>query len=355
MIDNILSRIFKSIPTKNTAFSIFAILELFAINLSLIEPAKADIWDTIQTIPVPGTGRCQLAGEATISVRFLLRRSERVYVEVDKGGKLKGVVGSELNANNTSFRTGICNRDGYTVRVYTPMECGKTLLANSRFSRVYNEETVWIKEDGIELQPGDILNAFSESGRTALSLLATYYSGGKMAPVALEEASKFAPCLTGNRGCPAAPDLAQKIRTDRCLSSVVSQAVTPPPKPSTPPVITPPSPTPTPPPPTTCLTSFSPTAFQGRTGKVAFYNEWNIPVIVILYHPNSSSVYNRYTVPPGQNQFLGNNIIVGDDWGVCFENKPGASGFVNNLGNISIYNPDFQGSSLFMIQNGQIK
>ena len=105
----------------------------------------------------------------------------------------------------------------------------------------------------------------------------------------------------------------------------------------------------------TCSPTFSPTAFQGRTGKVAFYNEWNAPVTVILYHPNSRSVYDRYTVSPGQNQFLGNNIIVGDDWGVCFENKPGASGFVNNLGSISIYNPNSQGSPLFMIQNDRIK
>jgi hypothetical protein len=103
-----------------------------------------------------------------------------------------------------------------------------------------------------------------------------------------------------------------------------------------------------------CPTTFSPRAFQGRTGKVAFYNEWNMPVTVVLYHPNSSSVYNRYTVPPGQNQLLGNNIIVGDDWGVCFENKPGASDFVNNLGTISDYN-NHQGSPLFMIQNGRIR
>jgi hypothetical protein len=35
-------------------------------------------------------------------------------------------------------------------------------------------------------------------------------------------------------------------------------------------------------------------------------------------------------------QFLDNNIIVGYDWSVCFENKPGASGFVNNFKNIDI-------------------
>ena len=106
---------------------------------------------------------------------------------------------------------------------------------------------------------------------------------------------------------------------------------------------------------TTCSQTFSPRVFQGHTGRVAFYNEWNIPVTVILYHPNSRSVYNRYIVPPGQNQLLGNNIIVGDDWGVCFENKPGASDFVNNLGTISDYNPNYPGGPLFMIQNPRIQ
>lgn len=76
-------------------------------------------------------------------------------------------------------------------------------------------------------------------------------------------------------------------------------------------------------------------------------------VTVILYHPNTRSVYNRYTVPPRQNQFLGNNIIVGDDWGVCFEIK-GVPGLVNNVGTISDYNPNYQGSPLFMIQNSRI-
>jgi hypothetical protein len=103
-----------------------------------------------------------------------------------------------------------------------------------------------------------------------------------------------------------------------------------------------------------CPQTFSPATFQGRTGKVAFYNEWDISVTVILYHPNNGSIYNRYTVPPKQNYFLGNNIIVGDDWGVCFENKPNQSGFVNNLGTISDYNPHPPQGPLFMIQNPRI-
>lgn len=103
-----------------------------------------------------------------------------------------------------------------------------------------------------------------------------------------------------------------------------------------------------------CPPNYSPVAFQGRTAKVAFFNEWSVPVSVVLYHPDNKSIFNRFTVLPGRNNFLDNNIVVGDDWGVCFENKPSASGFVNNLGTISDHN-NFQGSPLFMIQNPRIK
>ncbi|MBL1177395.1 hypothetical protein [Pantanalinema sp. GBBB05] len=105
-----------------------------------------------------------------------------------------------------------------------------------------------------------------------------------------------------------------------------------------------------------CPPTFSPKAFQGRTGKVAFYNAWAVPAEVVLYHPNSQSVYNTYTVAPHQNEFLG-DITVGDDWGVCVKYNGSAfrSGFVNNLGRIAIYNPDYQGNPLFMIQNDRIK
>ncbi len=105
-----------------------------------------------------------------------------------------------------------------------------------------------------------------------------------------------------------------------------------------------------------CPQVFSPEAFHGRTGKVAFYNDWAVPTEVVLYHPNSRSIYNTYTVGSRQNLVLG-NIIVGDDWGVCVKYNGSAfrSGFVNNLGIISDYNPNYPGGSLFMIQNGRIK
>ncbi len=103
-----------------------------------------------------------------------------------------------------------------------------------------------------------------------------------------------------------------------------------------------------------CPTTYSGAPFRGGTGKVAFFNQWSTPVTVVLYHPSNSSIFNRYTVPPGQNQILVNGFV-GDDWGVCFENKPNASGLVNNLGQIADYNQNWQGSPLFMIQNPRIR
>ena len=105
-----------------------------------------------------------------------------------------------------------------------------------------------------------------------------------------------------------------------------------------------------PPPSQKCSETYSKQAFNGHTGKIAFFNEWNIPVTVVLYHPNTGKIYNRYMVAPQQNNYLGNNLVIGDDWGVCFENKPSFSGVVNNAGGISDYN-----SGLFMIQNPRIR
>ena len=102
---------------------------------------------------------------------------------------------------------------------------------------------------------------------------------------------------------------------------------------------------------TSCPSSYSPADFRGVIAHAAFFNEWNVPVTVVLYHPSTGGVFSRDTVPPGANNFLGGQENFGDDWGVCFEGKPNATGFVNNLGEISDYNPDWEGSPLFMIQN----
>lgn len=103
-----------------------------------------------------------------------------------------------------------------------------------------------------------------------------------------------------------------------------------------------------------CPGTYSKAAFRGGTGKVAFFNEWSTPVTVVIYHPSNSSIFSRYIVPPRQNHILVNGFV-GDDWGVCFENKPGTTGIVNNLGQIADYNPNGQGSPLFMIQNPRIR
>ena len=102
-----------------------------------------------------------------------------------------------------------------------------------------------------------------------------------------------------------------------------------------------------------CPASYAKTAFRGRTGRIAFFNQWTTPVTVVIYHPTNGRIFSRYTVPPRQNHILVNGFV-GDDWGVCFENLPNPTGFVNNLGQISEYNPNWQGSPLFMIQNPRI-
>jgi len=103
-----------------------------------------------------------------------------------------------------------------------------------------------------------------------------------------------------------------------------------------------------------CPKSYSKETFRGRTGRVAFFNQWTKPVTVVVYHPSNLEVFDRYTVPPKENRILFDGFV-GDDWGVCFENLPSPTGFVNNLGQVSEYNPDWEGSPLFMIQNPRIR
>lgn len=103
-----------------------------------------------------------------------------------------------------------------------------------------------------------------------------------------------------------------------------------------------------------CPVKYSKESFRGRTGRVAFFNQWTKPVTVVIYHPSNGRVFSRNTVPPRQNHILVNGFV-GDDWGMCFENLPNPTGFVNNLGQISEYNPNWQGSPLFMIQNPRIR
>jgi hypothetical protein len=201
--------------------SISTSLSLLAINFSFIQPVEAQLFESI-------LGRCGLAGEATVTVHYLIhpRRGSKLYIEVEKEGTLGGVVGRELGPGTGALEltTGICNQDGFRVKIYTPEECGKTLLAESRFSRVYNTEDVWIKEDGITISNGDALSALTEVTKLTLTLVAAFKTGGTLSPAALKAAQKFKPCLTNSPGCPMGPNEFQRMRADRCFSQALALA-----------------------------------------------------------------------------------------------------------------------------------
>lgn len=204
--------------------SISVSLALVTANFNSAQPAKAI--PIVDDILKPVLGRCGVAGEATITVHYLIppQRGGKIYVEVEKEGKLAGVTGKEIGVGlGKSFSTGICNRDGFRVKIYTPEECGKTLLAESRYSRVYNKEDVWIKEDGITLMTGDTLNYFAEAGKFTLKLISAFQTGGATSPLVLEAAEKFAPCFTNSPGCPAGPDEFKRIAADRCLAQTFTE------------------------------------------------------------------------------------------------------------------------------------
>ena len=200
--------------------SISASLSLLATNFSFIQPAEAQFGNIF--------GRCGLPGEASVTVHYLIhpRRGSKLYIEVEKEGTLGGVVGRELGPGTgaSEFTTGICNRDGFRVKIYTPQECGKTLLAESRFSRVYNAEDVWIKEDGITISNGDALTGLTEAAKLTLTLVAAVKTGGTLSPKAIQAAQKFEPCFTKSPGCPMGPNEFQKMRADRCFSQALAIA-----------------------------------------------------------------------------------------------------------------------------------
>ena len=316
---------------KITSISTSLVMLISSITFDL--PAKAGLFDGFG-------GRCGSTGEGHVTVTNDLRT--KVYVLTEKNDASGGPDGRELSPGESN-RTPICNYNGIRVKVYTSEDCGKTFLSESRFDRVYNEEQVYIKPNGFTFGVGDALDVGSRVAGVALTYLAAGYGipPEALSAMGVNEAEVTGACLQGGIGCARAlynyrdklpSDLFTTINADKCLSrafagiSAGQQTVG------------------------SCPPSYSPAAFQGRTAKVAFANEWSVPITVVLYHPSNRSIFGRYTVSPGQNSFLGNNVVVGDDWGVCFENKPTTSGFVNNLGVISDYN-NFQGSFLFQIQN----
>ncbi|MEB3338877.1 MAG: hypothetical protein VKJ46_15510 [Leptolyngbyaceae bacterium] len=70
-----------------------------------------------------------------------------------------------------------------------------------------------------------------------------------------------------------------------------------------------------------CPTQYIAPAFTGRAGKIAFNNETDQAIFVTLFHPNIGQVFSTYKVAPKQNIYLGNNMVVGNDWGIRVPNS----------------------------------
>lgn len=101
-----------------------------------------------------------------------------------------------------------------------------------------------------------------------------------------------------------------------------------------------------------CPDTFTPVTSASTSASVAFLNEWNRPVTLMVYNNGSRSAF---TVPPGVNNILTSGVNSGS--GVCFVDIPGrpVSGVINSLADVADFNPDWQGSPLYMIQNPRIR
>jgi hypothetical protein len=62
--------------------------------------------------------------------------------------------------------------------------------------------------------------------------------------------------------------------------------------------------------------SYSPPAFKGRVGQIAFWNNSASRVTVKLYHPAApETVFGTYLIDPNANWYL-SQLVFGDDWGI---------------------------------------
>jgi|GEM_PF-2886350 len=60
--------------------------------------------------------------------------------------------------------------------------------------------------------------------------------------------------------------------------------------------------------------------FDGHTGKIGFQNDKDYPVTVNLYHPDAPDrIFGSYRVESKQNIYLGDNVVIGGDWGIQVE------------------------------------
>lgn len=170
-------------------------------------------------------GRCGIAGEATVKVKNGL--DVAVFVSVEKDGALAGSQERDL-APGADLVTGICNRDGIKVKVFTPTQCGRTLLSESRFSRVYDREFVTLTRRGFKFAVGDVLDVGSRIAGFALTYIAAGYGVPPeiLAAIGVNEAEIVSVCQHGGViGCAASiysklpSDLRATIKADRCLSA----------------------------------------------------------------------------------------------------------------------------------------
>ena len=219
---------------KFIRYQVCTFIGLLSITSSIIlnaKPVHADIWNTIEDwvkpvidpITKPILGRCGIPGEATIYVKNNL--GSKVYVLVEKSSL--GNKEQEL-APGQGFSSPICNREGFTVKIFTPQNCGKTFLGQSRFTRVYNTEYATITSRGIKFSTGDVLDIAGRGAGFALTYIAQGYGvpPEALAVMGVNEASVMSICKNGGSiACAAAiykwlpSDLLSTIKSDRCLST----------------------------------------------------------------------------------------------------------------------------------------
>lgn len=77
-----------------------------------------------------------------------------------------------------------------------------------------------------------------------------------------------------------------------------------------------------------CTATYDPSPYRpgtpgwdGRIGKIAFYNGTNQTVKVTLYHPDApNQIFDTWDIEPGANLFIGDNSY-GMDWGIKVDNS----------------------------------
>jgi hypothetical protein len=184
----------------------------------------------------PVLGRCGVNGEAHIRVTNKL--ATKVFVLTDKNDAAGGPDGKELNPGESNS-TPICNGSGARIKVFTPEDCGKSLLSESRYNRVYNNDYAKITESGIKFDVGDKLDVAGRVSGFALTYLAQGYGipPQMLAEMGVNEAKLIGDCsqsgVVGAAQCVSSiykwlpEDMLTTIKNDKCLSKVIQSAKLP--------------------------------------------------------------------------------------------------------------------------------